>query len=411
MNPAQNKTGGLKPPTEMSERRVALICGMLAGLGPLSLALFTPAMPTLTAVFATSEAAVKGTLSAYFAGYAGAQLVSGPLSDRYGRKSTVQAFLLLYLAGTLGTLVAGTMELLLWSRSLQGIGAAAGLVMSRAIVRDLFTGDSSSRVLNLSNIILGAGPMLAPAIGGGAILLAGWRAPFFIMFAIGVALAVLVKASLVETRPRQLASIASKGTLSIYLSLLKDSYFLWSSATISCAVATFYAQSTVLSFIVMGQLGFSAAQFGLLMLFISSGYFMGAIVVGSLIARQGAAPLVPYGLAMLFVMSLALAVLLVAFPLSLASVALPISAMTFANAFVLPGMYTASLAPFAKIAGAASALSGFMTMALGFLASVMMSLVGNPAHALAITAPTVAAPALIFYVLWRRSRPNEYREG
>ncbi|MFP1645368.1 MFS transporter [Pontitalea aquivivens] len=222
----------------MSERRVALLGGLLAGLGPLSLALFTPAMPVMAANYGTTDAAVKATLSVYFAGYAGAQLVSGPLSDRYGRRPMILIFLIVYLIGTCGALLATGIKIMLLSRAVQGIGAAAGLVMSRAIVRDVFTGDTSARVLNVSNIILGAGPAVAPAIGGAAMLVAGWRAPFVMMLLIGCVVILAASRWLIETRPPQ---TPASGVFTTYLTLLRDPYFLWSALTIAGTVGTFYA--------------------------------------------------------------------------------------------------------------------------------------------------------------------------
>lgn len=244
-------------PPIMSERRVALLGGLLAGLGPLSLALFTPAMPVMAANYGTTDAAVKATLSVYFAGYAGAQLVSGPLSDRYGRRPMILIFLIVYLIGTCGALLATGIKIMLLSRAVQGIGAAAGLVMSRAIVRDVFTGDTSARVLNVSNIILGAGPAVAPAIGGAAMLVAGWRAPFVMMLLIGCVVILAASRWLIETRPSQ---TPTSGVFTTYLTLLRDPYFLWSALTIAGTVGTFYAQTAVMSFIVISRLGNTAPR-------------------------------------------------------------------------------------------------------------------------------------------------------
>ncbi|MCI5074443.1 multidrug effflux MFS transporter [Oricola sp.] len=390
----------------MNERRVALLGGMLASIGPLALALYTPAMPMIAEAFDANEATVKGTLSIYFAGYAGAQLLGGPLSDRFGRKPVAQAFLLIFIAGSIGTLLASTIDILIWSRLLQGIGAASGMVIARAIVRDLFTGDSSARVLNITSIVLGAGPMVAPAIGGGSIVLAGWQAPFVLMFLLGIASMVIVHFKLLETRPEGLDEAGLSMIVKDYGAILRHREFLWSALTVSGAVATFYAQSTVLSFIIMGQLGYDAAQFGLFMLFVSGGYFLGAILVRVLIPRFGAFRLVPFGLSLLVASALCMAVLLTTTSPRLSSVLVPVTTMIFANAFVLPGMYTACLSPFAKQAGAAAAMSGFMTMGLGLLASLFISLVADPSLGLAAVDVAMVSLAAGCYLLWRRSSPD-----
>ena len=165
-------------PPRMSEKRVAAIGAMLVAIGPVSMALFTPAMPELVRAFDTTEAAVKMTLSSYFAGFALAQLVCGPLSDGYGRKPVTFGFMAIYLAATLIALVAPNIEVLIAARLLQGVGAAVGVAVSRAVVRDLFTGERSAGIMNVMGMILGLGPALAPTIGGVTLELFGWHAIF-----------------------------------------------------------------------------------------------------------------------------------------------------------------------------------------------------------------------------------------
>ena len=130
------KAFAMQPAPLMSERRVSLIGAILAAIGPVSMALFTPAMPEIVHAFGTTEVAVKMTLSLYFAGFAFAQLVCGPLSDGFGRKPVIVAFMAIYLVASLAALVAPDIESLIAARFLQGVGAAAGVAISRAIVRD-----------------------------------------------------------------------------------------------------------------------------------------------------------------------------------------------------------------------------------------------------------------------------------
>ena len=153
-------------PRMMSERKVSLIGALLVAVGPISMALFTPAMPEIVRAFGTTEAAVKMTLSLYFAGFAFAQLVCGPLSDGFGRRPVTMAFMGIYLAATLAALLSPTIEVLIAARFFQGVGAAVGIAISRAIVRDLFTNERSARIMNLIGLILGIGPAFAPTLGG-----------------------------------------------------------------------------------------------------------------------------------------------------------------------------------------------------------------------------------------------------
>ena len=385
----------------MSERRVAWLGALLAGLGPLSLALFTPAMPIIAGVFGTTATAVQQTLSVYFAGFAAAQLASGPLADRFGRKRVVQAFLVAYVAGSIGSILAPTIDIMIWFRLLQGCGAAAGLVMSRAIVRDLFSDEHSARVLNVINILLGVAPAVAPAIGSGVMLLGGWQAPFVLMLGLGLLSLAVMQVALVETRPPG-ATAASRNPLSDYLVIVRTPAFVWPALAAAAAVATFYTQSTVLSFVVMGQLGYDATTFGLLMLLASSGYFFGSIIARLLMPRLGSIGLVPLGLGLLLLSTCGMSALLLLLPPNVVSVTAPVTLMMLANDLLLPGHYAVCLSPIRDMAGAASALSGFLTMSAGVVASVIVGLFADPATGLAVIEPILALIGCVTFLAWRR---------
>ena len=153
-------------PALMSERRATALGVMLAGLGPISLALYTPALPEIVEAFGTTEAPVKMTVTLFFAGFVSAQLICGPLSDAIGRRPTTLAFLWLFVLASIATLLAPSIGWLIVARFVQGVGAAAGMAVSRAIVRDLFTGEASTRIMNVTGLIMAIGPGLPPTVGG-----------------------------------------------------------------------------------------------------------------------------------------------------------------------------------------------------------------------------------------------------
>ena len=132
----------------MSEARTSVIGALLVAIGPISMALYTPAMPELVRAFGTDPALVKLSLTLYFAGFAVTQLVCGPLSDALGRRRTTVIFMILYIAGALVAVLAPTIGWLLAARLLQGVGASVGVATARAIVRDQFTGEASSRIMS-----------------------------------------------------------------------------------------------------------------------------------------------------------------------------------------------------------------------------------------------------------------------
>ncbi|WP_439501725.1 MFS transporter [Aminobacter ciceronei] len=212
----------------MSERRVSLIGGLMVAIGPISLALFTPAMPEIVQAFGTTEAAVKMTLSLYFGGFAFAQLVCGPLSDGFGRRPITLAFMAIYLAASVLALMAPNIETLVVARFLQGVGAAVGVSVARAVVRDVFTHERSARIMNMIGILLALGPAIAPTLGGLTMELFGWHAIFVVMVLLGVVVMLVAIFALRETVTRDLSRIRPKALVASYGSLFRSSA-AWSS--------------------------------------------------------------------------------------------------------------------------------------------------------------------------------------
>lgn len=386
----------------MSERRVSLIGGALVAVGPISMSLFTPAMPEIVHAFGTTEAAVKMTLSLYFAGFAFAQLICGPLSDGFGRKPVTFAFMTIYLVASLFALFAPTIEALIAARFVQGFGAAVGVAISRAMVRDLFTHERSARIMNLIGMILAIGPAFAPTLGGLTMEFAGWHAIFLLMALIGMAIMLLVHFCMTETVERDLTRIRPRALATSYGTLLRTPYFVLCGVLLGGAVGALYTQATVLPFILMERVGLTATQFGVGMLMQTGSYFAGSLVVRQLMNRTGAARLVPVGLAFIGIGSLLLAVLLRLQTPSFLNVMGPIGIYAFGIAFVTPAMMTAALAPFPRIAGAASSMSGFFQMGGGLLGGSICALIGQPVTALATVIPTMGAVAVVAWLAWRR---------
>jgi DHA1 family bicyclomycin/chloramphenicol resistance-like MFS transporter len=390
------------PAPVMSERRVSIIGAALVAIGPVSMALFTPAMPEIVDAFGTTEAAVKMTLSLFFAGFAFAQLICGPLSDGFGRKPVTFAFMAIYLAASVLALFAPNIETLIAARFVQGFGAAVGVAISRAVVRDLFTRERSARIMNLIGMILAVGPAFAPTLGGLTMEAAGWHAIFLLMVAAGVAIILTVHFGMVETVERDLSRIRPRALLRSYGSLLATSYFVLCSVILGASVGALYTQATVLPFIMMERVGLTATEFGLGMLMQTGGYFLGAVAVRQLIGRVGAIRLVPAGLAFIGLGSLLLFVFLHLGPPGFLSVMGPIGLAAFGIAFITPALTTAALAPFPHNAGAASSMSGFVQMGGGLLGGSACALIGEPVKALTTVIPVMAAIAIAAWLVWRR---------
>ncbi len=388
-------------PPLMSERRVSLLGALLVAIGPLSMALFTPAMTEIVRAFGTTEAAVKMTLSLYFAGFALAQLVCGPLSDGFGRKPVAMAFMAIYLVASALALFAPTIEFLIAARFLQGVGAAVGVAISRAVVRDLFTNERSARIMNLIGMILGIGPAFAPTLGGVTMELFGWHAIFALMLVFGIAIVVVIHFALVETVARDMSRVRPGAVVRSYSQLLRSGYFMSSGLALGGAIGAFYTLAVVLPVILMGRLGLSPTQFGLGMLLQSGAFFSGSLVVRRAMGIYGAYRIMPAGLAFIAAGSIALAVLLRVMEPSFINVMGPVALYAFGAAFIMPAMSTASLAPFPHIAGAAAALGGFLQMGGGLVGGLLAGLFADPVTAIATVVPGLGLLAVLCWAWWR----------
>ncbi|WP_269931980.1 multidrug effflux MFS transporter [Aminobacter sp. HY435] len=399
------ETAGTPSPTPapiMSERRVSLIGGLMVAIGPISLALFTPAMPEIVQAFGTTEAAVKMTLSLYFGGFAFAQLICGPLSDGFGRRPITLAFMTIYLAASVLALLAPNIETLVAARFLQGVGAAVGVSVARAVVRDVFSGDRSARIMNMIGILLALGPAIAPTLGGLTMEFFGWHAIFIVMVLLGVVVMLVTVFALRETVQRDLSRIRPAALLQSYASLFRSPYFVLCCLVIAGTSGAIYTQATVLAFILMERVGLTPTQFGLGMLMQTANFMAGALLMRMLMPRYGAARMVPFGLSFIALGSISMAVVLRTYDPTFLLVMIPVGIYAFGIALVMPAMMTAALAPFSKNAGAASAMMGFFQMGAGMVGGAAAALMGDPVVAIATVIPLMGLTAIVSWLLWRR---------
>ncbi|WP_051241975.1 multidrug effflux MFS transporter [Stappia stellulata] len=388
LRPDRPATGTPLPP--MNETRTAVLGAALVAIGPITMALYTPAMPVLAEVFSTSPSMVKLTLTAYFTGFALTQLVCGPLTDAFGRKSVTLVFLALYLASTVMATFAPTIEWMLVARTMQGIGASVGVAVSRAIVRDQFTGQTSVRIMNTIAMMLAIGPALAPSIGGVTLELFGWREIFWAMMIYGVVLVVAILAFLRETNAYIDPSNLRPGVLlRNYLMLLTDLRFLQPSLLVGLGIGTIYTLATILPFVLIEQVGLTPTQFGFGMMIQSGSFIAGAIVTSRLLRRMDAAAILPFSLSCMVLAGVVMVGLLTVFPPSFLRVMLPVGAFAFSLAMSLPSASTEALQGFPRLAGSASSMMGFMQFGAGLAGSLVAAGLGDPLLGLMLVPPSM----------------------
>lgn len=205
-----------------------LLLGALLAFPPMSIDMYLPSLPALTAELGGTAAQAGQTVAVFFAGLAAGQLVFGPLSDRLGRRPPVLLGVAVYVAASLGCALAGSMEQLLAWRLLQALGACAGVVVARAVVRDRFEHHESARVLSTLSLIMGLAPITSPLVGGWILAFTGdWRVIFAVLAGFGSLIGVAVLFGLPETRSQEsLARARSEHPFRAYLALLRQKRLL-----------------------------------------------------------------------------------------------------------------------------------------------------------------------------------------
>lgn len=384
----------------MTERRTSMLGALLTALGPIAMAMYTPTMPRLVEVFSTSESAIKMSLSLYFAGFALAQLIGGPLSDAVGRRKATLVFLGIFILGSAIAAFAGSIGWLLAGRLVQGIGASIGAAVARAVVRDQFTGQEAARIMNTIGIMLAVGPALAPTVGGLLLASLGWQSVFLVLLGFGLLAAGCVFFLLAETAIPDPALARPSRLVGAYLRLLGDLRFATGSLVLMGTIGALYAQSTMLPFILIRMVGLTPTQFGIGMLAQTGSYFLGSVALRHAAPRFGGHGSAKIGLC--FTLAGALAMLASTHLLTPGYVAImgPVALCTFGLAMVSPHVVTATLAPFPETAGSASALMGFIQMGGGFLAGSLAALVGTPLQAFGLIIPAMEILAVASYVVF-----------
>ncbi|UDF27859.1 UNVERIFIED_ORG: multidrug effflux MFS transporter [Roseateles sp. XES5] len=385
----------------MSERRTSIISAFLVALGPVSMALYTPAMPQLVHAFSSTESAIKLTLSLYFAGFALSQLVSGTMSDVLGRRKTTLIFMTVYLAGSLMAAFAPTVGVLLLGRLVQGIGASVGMTVSRAIVRDQFTGTEAARIMNMVGMMLAIGPAVSPTLGGFALGLFGWQSIFFLMVGFALSACGAVYFFMVETTTPDPAKGRIGPILRGYGELAGSARFVSATLVMAGAVGALYGQATMLPFVLIDRVGLTPTQFGVGMLMQSGFFFAGTVVVRLLMRKMAPARIVLPGLCFIGLGSILIALCSHLLEPTFLSVMGPVGLYAFGIAFVMPYMMTAAMEPFPHIAGSTSAAMGFIQMGAGFLAGLLAAAIGLPLFAFGTIIPCMGLMAILSYVWYR----------
>jgi len=394
----------VRPPRAPSTARIALILGAFVAIGPLTIDMYLPALPTITTELSTTASQVQLTLTGTLVGLALGQLVLGPLSDRYGRRRPLLAGTALHVVASLLVLLAPNVAVLGALRVLQGVGTAAGAVIALAVVRDLYTGRKAATLLSRIFLILGAAPVLAPTIGGEILRFTSWRGVFVLLAVYGVLLLVVGWFALPETLPpARRRSSGVVGTLATYGGLFRDRAYVGLVLVAGLTMASLFSYVAGSSFVYQRQFGLGAQAFGL---FFGAGavWLIGATQLNPLVLRRWSPATILLAATAGGVLAGAVLVVLAATGTGgLLGVALPLWAVLFAAGLALPNAPALALSRHGEAAGAAAALLGAVQFGVGAAVSPLVGLLGNDALAMGMV--IVVALVLALAVLAVVVRP------
>jgi DHA1 family bicyclomycin/chloramphenicol resistance-like MFS transporter len=400
------------PASPPGAARTALVLGAFVAVGPLTIDMYLPSLPTITGDLDTTAAAVQLTLTGTLVGLALGQLVLGPLSDTLGRRRPLLAGTAVHVLASLLVLVAPNIAVLGALRVLQGTGTAAGAVIALAVVRDLYAGRAAATMLSRLFLVLGAAPVLAPTIGGEVLRFTSWRGVFLLLAAYGVFLLVVGALALPETLPAERRrSSGIGGTLRTYRSLLRDRAYVGLVVVAGLTMASLFSYVAGSSFVYQRQFGLDEQQFGLL--FGAGAVWLIAATQANplLLRRWSPAQVLTAGTAVGALAGAVLLLLAATGTGGLLGVVLPLWVVLAGTGLALPNAPALALSRHGDAAGAAAALLGAVQFGVGAAVSPVVGLLGNDALAMGtvVLAGLVLAGAVLAAVVrpWQLADPSD----
>jgi len=373
-------------------------------LGPFSIDTYLPAFPDIEAEFGVSRAALSQTLAVYLIAFAATTLVWGPLADSLGRRRVVLATLATYVAASIGCALAPSFDALLLMRLLQGLVASGGMVIGRAMIRDVYHGPHAQRVMSLVMLVFALAPAVAPVIGGWLHALAGWRAVFWFLAGHGLFVLLLAAVMLRETlSPDDRQSLHPRHLLAGYARALAHRRFIALVLAIALWFGGMFLYIAGAPSVIFEQLGLGAQSFAVQFVPMVVGLMLGSATAARFAHRWPPARTIDTALALMGLAAAANLLQALLLPPAPWNVIAPLVLYAFGVALAMPSLTVLALDCFPRARGLASAVQGFVQMGSNALvAAALVPLVA--AGAAGGVVGFAVAQALLLLLAWRSWR-------
>lgn len=373
----------------------------MSGLGPMSMQAIMPALPALAAHFSQDIAVAQLAISLYLVGLAFSQLLVGPLSDRFGRRPVILAGLFLMVLANLAGCFAVSLQQVIAARIVQAVGAAAGLAVGRAMIRDLYDRD---RAASMIGIVVGSmmiAPMIGPFIGGVLETIYGWRAIFWFLFGVSLVIFLWAWATLPETRRVQTGPGAT-GFLQDVRALIATPRYHGFVIAQALAAATFFIFASGGAYVTIVQMGRSSAEYGAWFALGSIAYMAGNLSSARLTLSLGGPRMIWFGLSLQVAGSIVNLIWgLIGLNVHPSWFFITQMIVAFGNGFVMSNVAAGAISVRPQAAGTASGVLGFVQMSFGAVVSQLGAhLGGDYTTTVPLNLAGVILSLLCAFVVW-----------
>jgi DHA1 family bicyclomycin/chloramphenicol resistance-like MFS transporter len=352
--------------------------GILSAMGAFSIDMYLPGFPAIAKDLHTTVAHITLSITSFFIGISVGQMIYGPLLDKYGRKKPLYVGLVVYLVTSVACAYAPTANALIGIRFLQALGSCAGMVASRALVRDIFPVNENAKVFSLLMLVLALSPIVAPTLGGYMTSLFGWQSIFFVLASIAAATILLVWLQMPNGRkPDRTMSLLPRPIISGFWEVAKVPQFYTYAFAGAIASSGLYAYIAGSPFVFMELYHVSDKQYGWIFAIIAMGLIVAAQVNTILLRKFSSEQIIRVTLFCQCLAGIALVVGTWFNMLGLYSTIFLIWIFLSTQGFAFPNSSALSLAPFSKNAGTASALMGAVQLGIGAITTALVSVLNN----------------------------------